>query len=135
MTRHRRFNRRRTRAERGVRYCPVLSSAPTKLPGALVTWRIMDHKPVPPDYTVLQEPLTAKDCDQKGWLKGVVPVALSEIIDGDLETFMDKLSELLTGTELLSDFSYRVVGHDGDTLYIEVEGDAALCFDFDEVRG
>jgi hypothetical protein len=80
-------------------------------------------------YTLLTQPLTSKDCDAKGWVRGVIPLDLSDLIDNDLEGVLDLMSERLTGGPLLSDISYRVRGHDGNTLHIEVEGDAGMAFD------
>lgn len=56
-------------------------------------------------------------------LPTVVEVDLSEIIDTDLEGFLDILSERATGSPLLMDISYKVIGCENDTLKIEVDGD------------
>lgn len=55
-------------------------------------------------------------------LPKIVDVELYEIIDNDFEGFLDILSERVSDTVLLTDISYRIVGHDGDTLKIEVDG-------------
>lgn len=53
-----------------------------------------------------------------------VRVDLCEVIDNDLEGFLDILSERATGGPLLMDISYRVVAVEQDsTLVIEVDGD------------
>jgi hypothetical protein len=58
-------------------------------------------------------------------LPKIVEVDLSEIIDTDLEGFLDILSERATGSPLLMDISYRIVSVENDTLKIEVDGDTS----------
>ena len=53
---------------------------------------------------------------------------LSEIINLDLEGFLDRISED-AGFPLLMDQSYQVEGHEGDTLLIRVRGDVSLDLD------
>jgi len=86
---------------------------------------------------VLKEPLDraqaekmlAKDPD--GYIGGVVGVDLNEIIGSDLESFLNMLSTRLTGSDVLSDISYRVVGHQRDgTILIEVIGDPSSALEF-----
>jgi hypothetical protein len=61
---------------------------------------------------------------RQGYVTGTVAVGLGDVIDGDLEAFLDLLSEALTGSGLLMDIGYRLVGIDGDhTLRLEVTGD------------
>ena len=68
--------------------------------------------------------------DDMGYITGTVRVDLSDIIDNDLEGVLDLLSELLTDTPVeVTDLTYKVVGHDGDTLLIEVEGNADQVFE------
>lgn len=76
----------------------------------------------------LGQTLSASDMDAKGWVKGVIAVDLSSLIDSDLESFLDLISVKLVGNELLMDARYRVVGHDGNTLHLAVEGDASEAF-------
>lgn len=54
-------------------------------------------------------------------VKEVVRVNLGEIIERGLESFLDLLAEK-TGHELLMDINYKIVGHESDTLLIEVTG-------------
>lgn len=81
------------------------------------------------DYKVLSEPLGVTELrtlmDGDGHVSGVVEVELGTVIREDHETFLDTLSMKLTGSELLMDVNYDVVGHAGDTLHIRVEGDAS----------
>jgi hypothetical protein len=64
-------------------------------------------------------------------ISGVVPIDLSDIIDLDFEEFLDEVSALLTGTDLLSDIEYHIVGHEEDTLWLKVEGNACHIVDHD----
>lgn len=58
-------------------------------------------------------------------MKQVVTVGLGEIILNNHEGFLGLISELATGTDLLMDISYQVVGlgREPNTLLIEVSGD------------
>lgn len=67
-----------------------------------------------------------------GYAIGVVTVDLSDFIDNDLEGILDLLSERLTGGSSLMDIAYKVVGHDGDALHIEVSGDVSMILDQDD---
>lgn len=53
-----------------------------------------------------------------------VRVGLDEAVDLDLEGFLDLIAER-AGHPLLMDFTYKVVGHEGDTLILEVTGDTS----------
>ena len=63
--------------------------------------------------------------DNDGFIAVKVEIELSDIIDSSLEEFLDLLSEKATGTELLSNISYAVVGHTGNTLEVTVTGDVS----------
>jgi hypothetical protein len=59
-----------------------------------------------------------------GYITGTVAIGLDEVIDGDPEAFLDLLSEALTGSSLLLDIGYHLVGVDDDhTMRLEVTGD------------
>jgi hypothetical protein len=87
-------------------------------------------------YKIQNKPLTKAQlkewADPSGWVDDiVVKVDLSEIIESDLEGFLDLLGELV-GSPLMQDISYHVVGHDDDTLHIEVHGDVSEDIDDDK---
>jgi hypothetical protein len=73
-------------------------------------------------YTV-EEMLNIKD--EFSFIKGIVRMDITDIADDGFETFLDNLSEKLTGTDILMDISYRVVGHERNSVLIEVIGDAS----------
>lgn len=53
-----------------------------------------------------------------------VSIGLDEIVGLTLEEFLDRLSELAIGSELLMDINYRAIGVNTDgTLVLEVTGD------------
>ena len=54
---------------------------------------------------------------------------LDEVGRFDFESFLDLISERLTGSELLMNIDYDVVGHEGNTLHMKVGGDPS------EIRG
>ena len=64
-----------------------------------------------------------------GWIYGVVLVYLSEVMRLDLEEFLDLISMRLTGTDILMQASYEIVGHTQDTILIFVEGDASAILE------
>lgn len=85
-------------------------------------------------YTVLYKPLTERQIVQAiknsvpvdGYISEVIAVDLSEIVDaGGLEGFLDLISNRLTGSDLLMNVDYVVVGHEGDELHLRVSGDAS----------
>jgi len=82
---------------------------------------------------VLTRPLTQaqirRQMDANGYVEGVIPVDLDEIIDSDRDAFLAMLSEMLTDSPDLDDLEYEVVGHDGDMLHVLVSGDATTLLD------
>lgn len=86
---------------------------------------------------VLTQALTHKEIkrrmDEDKYIKGVVAVELSEIIDNDFEGFLDILSERLLHSANLMDINYSVVGHaDDSTLHILVSGDVSEAIEEEE---
>ena len=62
-------------------------------------------------------------------IEGVVKVHLSNLIDNDLENFLDLISVGLTGSDLLMDINYDILDvskEEKNMLYILVSGDASL---------
>jgi hypothetical protein len=58
---------------------------------------------------------TLKRLEAQDDIRAIVEIELNDIIDGDLEVFLDSLSERITGSECgLGDLSYRVV-HSGSS--------------------
>jgi hypothetical protein len=81
-------------------------------------------------YILLHQPLFKKairdflDANPDGYIRGVVAMDLSDLIDNDFESILHMMSEKLTGTELLTDIHFKIVGFVGETtLHIEVSGD------------
>ena len=89
---------------------------------------------------VLKKPLRREQAermmaDDGGYIHGTVPVDIDYLINNDLEHFLDLLSRLVTGTELLQDITYKVVGHEeGGTLYLEVSGNPSEALEFMETK-
>lgn len=71
--------------------------------------------------------------DESGYITATVEMQLSTFIDHNLETALDLMSNGATGSELLSDISYSVVGHTGNTLKIQVTGSIESIDDAEEV--
>lgn len=62
--------------------------------------------------------------DDNNYIRGIVKVELSDMINNNLEAFLDCLSEKLTGSPLLMEISYEPVSicDDGE-IYLLVSGD------------
>lgn len=62
--------------------------------------------------------------DKDGYISGEVAVELNDIINADLEGFLDLISERLIGPSVLADISYEVSGVNGTgQVVIKVTGD------------
>lgn len=86
---------------------------------------------------VLKKPMTIEEIkqnkDENNYVEGIIPVSLSNIIDNDLEGFLDIISEDLVGRPTLMDVNYSVVGHQDEwTVLIKVSGDASQILDEEE---
>jgi len=66
-----------------------------------------------------------------GRIDGIICLTLNEIIAGDIEDFDTNLSERLTGTDMLMDIHYHLLGMDviNDKLYFRVEGDPSMILE------
>lgn len=76
-----------------------------------------------------------KYTDEDNYIKGIVDVHISALINHDLESFLDLISTGLVGNELLSDINYDIVGlhpDDKNIMYMLVSGDVSVILeDFD----
>ncbi|MDR6218868.1 glyoxalase superfamily protein [Deinococcus soli (ex Cha et al. 2016)] len=84
--------------------------------------------PPAPDVTVLDRPYTTEQlralrAEHDGYVSGVIALDIDSIAGTDYERFLDLISSELTGTDLLMDVSYTVVGTRGETILLEVRGD------------
>jgi hypothetical protein len=64
-----------------------------------------------------------------GRVRGFVSVALIDVIDGDLEQFVDLLSHQLVGSNLLTDIDYRMSGASVTEIFLYVSGDPSMVSD------
>jgi len=81
-------------------------------------------------YEIIKAPLTEKDCDKDGRVRGVIEMDLEGMIDNTLEDVLDLMSEILVGNSLLQDITFKIVGFKGPTmLHIEVSGNPVLAFE------
>ena len=83
---------------------------------------------------LLTQPYTREELrsnmDEDGCVEGKVIVDFNQILDIDLEGFLDCLSERLTGSLLLMNIDYNVVGIIGpDELVINVSGNVSNIID------
>lgn len=88
-------------------------------------------------FDVLREPLTREQIqprlDENNQVTVVVPVSLGSIIDADIESFNDLLSQKITGSDLLMNIAFRLVGIEGDeVMLLEVTGDVSECYEWDD---
>lgn len=85
------------------------------------------------DQRLLPEaPLSIEDIrnsvDENGRIEGIIKVHISDIIDRNLDEFLDFISVALTGSDLLMNIYYETVAlsnTEKDTLYVRVSGDAS----------
>ena len=77
-------------------------------------------------YVLLEEPLSRKEWERArdGYWSGNSTVSLQDVIDNDLEGFLDIVEDRLIGDEgILSDTEYDVIGNGmNDELHIRVSG-------------
>lgn len=81
----------------------------------------------------LSGPISQEDIqkfsDENHYIEGVVKVHISDMIDNNLEGFLDLISIGLVDSDLLMDVNYSVIGlceDEPDTLYLLVSGDASM---------
>ena len=70
-----------------------------------------------------------KQKDEKNYIEGNIIVSLDDILDINIEDFMDILSTKLTGSPLLMDIGYQIIGTQNNNLIIHVTGDASSILD------
>lgn len=83
---------------------------------------------------LLTQPYTREELrsnmDEDGYVEGKVIVDFNQILDIDLEGFLDCLSERLTGSLLLMNIDYDIVGIVGpNELVINVSGNVSNIID------
>ena len=67
--------------------------------------------------------------DDNNYIRGIVKVELSDLIENDLDGFLDLISEKLTGSPLLMDIGYEPVSVFEEELYLLVSGDVSGILD------
>lgn len=73
--------------------------------------------------------------DDNNYIRGIVKVELSDMIENDLEGFLDLISEKLTGSPLLMDIGYEPVSVFEEELYLLVSGDVSEICDEEQDNG
>lgn len=68
--------------------------------------------------------IAAHESETQDQIDVVVEVELVEIVDNDLEGFLDILADRV-GNPLISNISYEVVGNKSNALYIRVQADTS----------
>lgn len=67
--------------------------------------------------------------DDNNYIRGIVKVELSDLIENDLDGFLDLISEKLTRSPLLMDIGYEPVSVFEEELYLLVSGDVSGILD------
>ena len=67
--------------------------------------------------------------DDNNYIRGIVKVELSDLIENDLDGFLDLISEKLTESPLLMDIGYEPVSVFEEELYLLVSGDVSEILD------
>lgn len=88
------------------------------------------------ELNVLKQPLKVEEMkrmmEQKGYIEAIVPVELNELLNGDLESFLDLISELATGSVCLMNIDYEMIQVINPyTVAIKVTGDASSVLDWE----
>lgn len=87
----------------------------------------------PQRFPYLLQPLSMDELieqqDVYGNVTDFVAVNLKDIIDGDFESFLNLLSEKMTGTCLLSDISYQTMGCEEGMVIFEVKGNINMILE------
>lgn len=82
---------------------------------------------MPATSAVLVQPLTATEIRSAhaatGRVAGQIRIPLNDLLENDFEWFLDKASCLLTGSPLLEDMTYRLVGADNGDAIFDIDGD------------
>ncbi len=82
---------------------------------------------------VLTGPLSEKEIRRQmeaaGRIEGTVAVDIEDVIEGDRESFLTLLSELLTDSAELEDIEYELVGHENGMAHFHVNGDASIVLE------
>lgn len=73
--------------------------------------------------------------DDNNYIRGIVKVELSDMIENDLDGFLDLISEKLTGSPLLMDIGYEPVSVSEEGLYLLVSGDVSEICDEEQDNG
>lgn len=90
------------------------------------------------EFEVLQKPLTIEEIKERvkkedsTYVEVVVEVSLSQLIDNDLDGFLDLMGEKSVGSVLLQDIQYKLVAGHEDVAYIQVIGDVSGIIDFED---
>lgn len=73
--------------------------------------------------------------DDNNYIRGIVKVELSDLIENDLDGFLDLISEKLTRSPLLMDIGYEPVSVFEEELYLLVSGDVSGILDEEQHNG
>jgi hypothetical protein len=63
------------------------------------------------------------------YIRGEVTISVEEMIENDLDSFLDLLAEKLTGSFCLMDISYNLLRIQEGEVVFEVAGDASLLIE------
>lgn len=73
--------------------------------------------------------------DDNNYIRGIVKVELSDLIENDLDGFLDLISEKLTRSPLLMDIGYEPVSVFEEESYLLVSGDVSGILDEEQNNG
>lgn len=92
----------------------------------------------------LSEITIRKHMDKDNYISGAIKIHISDMIDNDLESFLDFISNELVGSELLMNIDYKMIGlckEEENALYLLVSGDVSnvlgedrIVFDLSKVK-
>lgn len=85
-------------------------------------------------YTIKEMKANKVDIFETQYIEGYIEVSLDEIIKRDYEEFLDLISEKLTGSILLREVVYKIIGlnDQNNNIILFVSGDATIILE-DEI--
>lgn len=71
--------------------------------------------------------------DKNNYVTGYIRLHVSDIIDNDLEGFIDVISEKLIGSDILMDVNYDIIAmEDANSFIVRVSGDVSAVLEMEE---
>jgi hypothetical protein len=67
--------------------------------------------------------------DDRGFISGEVRISINDLMNHNISELMDMMSERLTGSPLLADFSFAVLRAEDQMIVFQVTGDVSMILE------